>query len=73
MRRVSHWFVALAAVVGLLQIAAWAAEQEQMVKNPPYVHWSAFKPGTTVTQRERVLFAKGSDEADYYAAHASTT
>ena len=70
MRRVSHWFVALAAVVGLLQIAAWAAEQEQMVNNPPYVHWSAFKPGTTVTQRERVRFAKGSDEADYYAAGA---
>ena len=38
-----------------------------MVNNPPYTHWSAFKPGTTVTQRERVLFAKGSDEADYYA------
>jgi len=67
MRRVSHWFVALAAVVGLLQIAAWAAEQEQMVRNPPYVHWSAFKPGTTVTQRERVSFAAGSDAADYYA------
>ena len=67
MRRVSHWFVALAAVVGLLQIAAWAADDEQMVNNPPYTHWSAFKPGTTVTQRERVLFATGSDEADYYA------
>jgi hypothetical protein len=67
MRRVSHWFVALAAVVGLLQIAAWAADDKQMVSNPPYTHWSAFKPGTTVTQRERVLFAKGSDEADYYA------
>ena len=67
MRRVSHWFVALAAVVGLLQIAARAADDEQMVKNPPYTHWSAFKPGTTVTQRERVRFAAGSDEADYYA------
>jgi len=67
MRRVSRWFVTLAAVVGLLQIAARAAEQEQMVKNPPYVHWSAFKPGTTVTQRERVGFTAGSDEADYYA------
>ena len=68
MRRVSHWFVALAAVVGLMQIAAWAADDKQMVKNPPYTHWSAFKPGTTVTQRERVRFPKGSDEADYYAA-----
>ena len=67
MRRVSHWFLALAAVVGLLQIAARAAEQEQMVKNPPYTHWSAFKPGTRVTQRERVVFAAGSDEADYHA------
>ncbi|MGA7497788.1 MAG: hypothetical protein WBX00_13775 [Isosphaeraceae bacterium] len=67
MLRVSHWFVALAAVAGLLQIAAWAADDKQMVNNPPYTHWSAFKPGTTVTQRERVLFAKGSDEADYYA------
>ncbi|MGC1720369.1 MAG: hypothetical protein WA746_15400, partial [Isosphaeraceae bacterium] len=53
-----------------LQIAAWAADDKQMVSNPPYTHWSAFKPGTTVTQRERVLFAKGSDEADYYAAGA---
>ncbi len=66
MRRVSHGFVALAGVVGLLQVAAGAADDEQMVNNPPYTHWSAFKPGTTVTQREKVLFYTGSDEADYY-------
>jgi hypothetical protein len=75
MRRVSYWFVALAAVVGLLQMAARAADEEEMVKNPPYTHWSAFKPGTTVTQREKVTFAAGSDEAEYHAGgrvHDST-
>jgi hypothetical protein len=66
MRRVSHVFVALTTVVGLLQVAARAADDE-MVKNPAYTHWSAFKPGTTVTQREKILFTKGTDEADYHA------
>src|SRR6185437_12658835 len=42
------------------------AADDEMVKNPPYAHWSAFKPGTTVTQRERILFTKGTDEADYH-------
>ena len=35
-------------------------------RNPPYVNWAAFKPGTTVTRRERVSFGKGSDETEYY-------
>jgi hypothetical protein len=58
--------VALAALIGLLQITAQAADEEQMVYNPPYTHWSAFKPGTTVTQRETVTFAAGSDDAEYH-------
>ena len=37
-----------------------------MVPNPPYKHWSAFKVGTTVTQKEQVKFAKNSEEADNY-------
>jgi hypothetical protein len=65
MRRLAPVFVALTSAVGLLQLAARAADDE-MAKNPPYTHWSAFKPGTTVTQRERVLFTKGTEEADYH-------
>jgi hypothetical protein len=67
MRRVSHRFVALAAVVGLAQIAVYAAyDDDEMVKNPPYTHWSVFKPGTTVTQRETVKFAEGSDGREFH-------
>jgi hypothetical protein len=61
MRRVSHRFLGLAAIVGLLQIGARAVAEEEMVNNPPFLHWSAFKPGTTVTQREKVSFPAGSD------------
>ena len=33
---------------------------DDMVNNPPFVGWSMFKPGTTVTQRETVTLADGS-------------
>jgi hypothetical protein len=32
---------------------------DEMVNNPPYAHWSAFKPGTTVKQREIVTLPNG--------------
>jgi hypothetical protein len=32
---------------------------DDMVNNPPYAHWSALKPGATVTQREVVSLPDG--------------
>ena len=66
MRRVSSLIVALTFMCGASLSTARAA-QDEMVPNPPYKHWSAFKVGTTVTQREHQKFGKDTDEADYYA------
>jgi hypothetical protein len=56
--------MAVTFVIGALQSVARSADE--MVANPPYKHWSAFKVGTTVTQNEKVKFSKGSDEGEYY-------
>ena len=45
MRRVSHWFVVLAAVVGLLQIAAWAAERRADGQEPAVHALVGFQAG----------------------------
>jgi hypothetical protein len=66
MRRVLSLALAVTFVIGTVDKAARAAEDE-MVPNPPYKHWSAFKVGTTVTQKERIKFAEGSEEHDFYA------
>jgi len=55
-------FVVLLAVFPAAPAILHAAEKpkpDEMVNNPPYAHWSAFKPGTTVTQREVVTLADG--------------
>jgi len=46
----------------LLPIIAWAADPgpNDMVNNPPYANWSAFKPGTKVTLKEPIKLADGS-------------
>ena len=48
----------LLAILLAAPAAARAAEPKpqvgDLVNNPPYAHWSAFKPGTSVTQREVV-------------------
>ena len=64
MRRVLHLTAAVALVFVSLQASVRAADE--MVTNPPFKHWSAFKVGATVTQKEKVRFAKDLDEADYY-------
>jgi hypothetical protein len=33
---------------------------DEMVNNPPHAYWSAFHPGTTVTQKETVTLADGT-------------
>ena len=71
MQRVLHLIAAVALVFGSLSAAARAADEES-VPNPPYKHWSAFKAGTTVTQKEKIHFLdKDSDEADYYSGGVS--
>jgi hypothetical protein len=40
--------------------------REEMVNNPIYKHWSAFKVGTTVTRREKVKFPSKSEEGQRY-------
>jgi len=54
----------LLAILLAAPAAARAAEPKpqvgDLVNNPPYAHWSAFKPGTSVTQREVVTLANGT-------------
>ena len=52
--------VFLLTAPGSLLAAEAAPKPGDMVNNPPYAHWSAFKPGTTVTQREVVTLADGT-------------
>lgn len=53
-------FLLIAAL--LLPAGAWAADPQpdEMVNNPPYSNWSAFKPGTTVKQMETVKLPDGT-------------
>ena len=54
-----EWLLIVALAVPL---NAWAADPgpDEMVNNPPYANWSAFKPGTKVVQKETVTLADGS-------------
>jgi len=65
MRCISRLIV-VTTCVALAGPSLAVAADEEMVANPPYQHWSAFKVGSTVTQKEKVKFAKNSDEAEYY-------
>jgi hypothetical protein len=58
--------IPLAVVTTLVGLSTAARAADELVDNPPFVHWSAFKVGTTVTQRETVKFAQESFEGDYY-------
>jgi hypothetical protein len=57
----------LLASAGLANVAA---QDKDMVPNPVFKHWSAFKVGTTVTLREKVKFPPDSEEGQRY--HEST-
>jgi hypothetical protein len=50
----------LLAAPGSIGAAEPKPKPDEMVNNPPYAHWSAFKPGTTVTQREVVKLPNGT-------------
>jgi len=50
----------LLAVPAALSAAEPKPKADEMVNNPPYAHWSAFKPGTSVTQREVVTLGNGT-------------
>jgi hypothetical protein len=50
----------LLAAPGSIGAAEAKPKPDEMVNNPPYAHWSAFKPGTTVTQREVVKLSNGT-------------
>lgn len=60
MRGIVLLLVVLLTAPGLIGAAESQPKADDMVNNPPYAHWSAFKPGTTVTQREVVKLANGA-------------
>lgn len=43
--------------------------KEEMVDNPIFKHWSAFKVGASVTRREKIKFPADSQEGQMYADH----
>jgi hypothetical protein len=51
-------------------LASVAAQDKDMVPNPIFKHWSAYKEGTSVTLREKVKFPADSEEGQRY--HEST-
>lgn len=59
MRAAVLLLIVLLAAPGLLGAAESKPKPDEMVNNPPYSHWSAFKRGTTVTQREVVTLPNG--------------
>jgi hypothetical protein len=43
--------------------------EEEMIANPSFTHWSAFKVGATVTRREKIKFPADSEEGQRYPDH----
>jgi len=53
--------LSVAVIAPLLLIAATEKPKpDEMVNNPPFAHWSGFKVGTSVTQKETVSLPDGS-------------
>jgi hypothetical protein len=57
---------ALAALTCLALATARAADTDDLVTNPRYKGWAEFKPGATVTHKEKTRFPAGSPEGKYY-------
>jgi hypothetical protein len=57
---------ALAALTCLALATARAADADELVANPRYKGWADFKPGATVTHKEKTRFPAGSPEGKYY-------
>jgi hypothetical protein len=56
--------LAILLSLALAQVCALHADEpkKEMVDNPVYKHWAAFKVGTTVTRREKVKLPADSEE-----------
>jgi len=59
MRDVVLFLAILLAVPSALGAGEPKPKPDEIVNNPPYAHWSAFKPGTSVTQHEVVRLPNG--------------
>jgi hypothetical protein len=57
---------ALAALTCLALATARGADPDDLVTNPRYKGWADFKPGATVTHKEKTRFPAGSPEGKYY-------
>src|SRR5262249_3922318 len=57
---------ALAALTCLALATARAADADDLVPNPRYKGWADFKPGATVTHKEKTRFPAGSPQNKYY-------
>jgi hypothetical protein len=57
---------ALAALTCLALTTARAADADDLVTNPRYKGWADFKPGATVTHKEKTRFPAGSPEGKFY-------
>src|SRR5262249_56361564 len=57
---------ALAALVCLALATARGADADDLVTNPRYKGWADFKPGATVTHKEKTRFPAGSPQGKYY-------
>ena len=53
-------------LAGAAGLDAQEGGKDDMVDNPIYKHWSAFKVGATVTRREKVKFPADSQEGQMY-------
>lgn len=50
-------------------VLAQGKGEDEMVANPSYTHWSAFKVGATVTRQEKIKFPPDSEEGQRYVDH----
>ena len=57
---------ALAALTCLALATARGADADEMVTNPRYKGWAEFKPGATLTHKEKTRFPAGSPQGKYY-------
>jgi hypothetical protein len=57
---------ALAVLTCLALATAWGADADDLVPNPRYKGWADFKPGATVTHKEKTRFPAGSPQNKYY-------
>ena len=57
---------ALAALTCLSLATARGADTDDLVTNPRYKGWAEFKPGATLTHKEKTRFPAGSPQGKYY-------